>query len=127
MLDPIFFLRRTEPHDQTGTDKVLRTNTLLLCRGMRKRLSFVVFWLARPKTLDGFEHAFLPRNVANGHEQPRSVPSGSTRSNRVKTRPRMWSIPGTGGKEFKIMSCAVFSKQNFPNQAQGRQSLVFYT
>ena len=24
----------------------------------------------------------------NGHEQPRSVPSGSTRSNRVKTRPK---------------------------------------
>ena len=30
---------------------------------------------------------FLPRNGTNGHEQPRSVSSGFTRSNRVKTRP----------------------------------------
>ena len=44
-------------------------------------------WLARLKILDGPKHAFLPRNGTNGHEQPRSVPSGSTRSNRVKTRP----------------------------------------
>ena len=70
-----------------GGGHVLRTNTLLLCRGMRKRFPFVVTWLARPKILDGPKHDFLPRNGTNGHEQPRSVPSGSTRSNRVKTRP----------------------------------------
>ena len=44
-------------------------------------------WLARLKILDGPKHAFLPRNGTNGHEQPRSVPSGSIKSNRVKTRP----------------------------------------
>ena len=72
-----------------GGGHLWRTNTLL-CRGrgMRKRLSFVVIWLARPKILDGPKHDFLPRNGTNGHEQPRSVPSGSTRSNKVKTRPQ---------------------------------------
>ena len=49
-----------------------------------KRLSFVLIRLARPKILDGPKHDFLSRNGTNGHEQPRSVPSGSTRSNRVK-------------------------------------------
>ena len=63
-------------------------NTLLLCRGMRKTLSFVPIWLARPKILDGPKHDLLSRNGTNGHEQPRSIPSGSTRSNRVKTRPK---------------------------------------
>ena len=70
-----------------GGGDVLRTNTVLPCRDMRKRLSFVVIWLARPKILDGPKHDFLPRNGTNGHEQPRSVPSGSTRSSGVKTRP----------------------------------------
>ena len=103
MLDSFFFFRRTERPGRTGANKVfclmeiditvdggghvLRTNTLLLCRGMRKRLSFVVTWLAMPKILDGPKHDFLPRNGTNGHEQPRSVPSGSTRSSGVKTRP----------------------------------------
>ena len=36
-----------------GGGHVLRTNTMLLCRGMRKGLSFVLVWLARPKILDG--------------------------------------------------------------------------
>ena len=52
-----------------------------------KRLSYLVIWLAMPKILDGPKHDFLSRNGTNGHEQPRSVPSGSTRSNRVQTRP----------------------------------------
>ena len=69
-----------------GGGYVSRTNTLSLCRGIRKRLSFVVICLARPKNLDGPKHDFLPRNGMNGHEQPRSAPSGSTRSNRVKAR-----------------------------------------
>ena len=56
---------------------------------MRKRLSFVVIWLAKPKILDGPKHDFLSRNGTNGHEQPRSVPSDSTRSNRVETRPHI--------------------------------------
>ena len=63
-------------------------NTLLLCRGMRKTLSFVLIWLARPKILEGPKHGFLSKNGTNGREQPRSVPSGSSRSNRVKTRPQ---------------------------------------
>ena len=67
-----FFFRRTERPDRTGTKSclieiditvdgggnVLRTNTLLLCRGMRKRFPFVVTWLARPKILDGPKHDF---------------------------------------------------------------------
>ena len=69
-----------------GGGHVLRTNTLLLCRGMRKRFPFVLTRLARLKTLDGPTHDLLPRNGTDDHEQPRSVPSGSTRSNRVKTR-----------------------------------------
>ena len=55
-------------------------NTFLLCRGMRERLSFAGIWLARPKIPDGPKHDFLPRKKTNGHEQPRSVPSGSTKS-----------------------------------------------
>ena len=51
-----------------GGGHLLRTNTLLLCRGMRKSLSFVLIWLARPKILDGPKHDFLPRNGTNGHE-----------------------------------------------------------
>ena len=70
-----------------GGGHVLRTNTPLLCRGMRKRFPFVVTWLARPKILDGPKHGFLHRNGTNDHEQPCSVPSGSTKSNRVKTCP----------------------------------------
>ena len=96
---PLFRLQE----DRTGTNEVMfdgdditvdgrwthfAHSTLLLCRGMGKRLSFVVIWLARPKILDGTKHDFVPRNGTNGHEQPRSVPSGSTRSNRVKTRPK---------------------------------------
>ena len=71
-----------------GGGHILRHDTLLLCRGMRKRLSFVLICLTRPKILDGTEHDFLPRNGTNGHEQRRPVPSGSTRSSRVKTRPQ---------------------------------------
>ena len=70
-----------------GGGCVLRTNSLLLCRGTRERSSFVLIWLARPKILDGHKHGFFPRNGTNGHEQPRSVPSGAARSNRIKTRP----------------------------------------
>ena len=45
----------------------------------------------RPKILDGPKHGFyLCRNGANDHEQPRSVPFGSTRSNRIKTRPEKY-------------------------------------
>ena len=62
-------------------------DTLLLCRGVRERLSFVLIWLARPKILDDSKHDILSRNGTNDHEQPRSVPSGSTRSNRVNARP----------------------------------------
>ena len=73
-----------------GGGHVWRTNTLLLRRGMRTRLSFVVIWPARPKIMHGPKHEFLPinRNGTNVHEQPRSVPSSCTRSNRVKTRPQ---------------------------------------
>ena len=35
-----------------GGGRLLRTNTLL-CRGMRKRLSFVLVWLTMPNILDG--------------------------------------------------------------------------
>ena len=73
-----------------GSGHILRTNTLLLCRGMRKRLSFVVIRLARPKILDGPKRHFFLRNGTNGHEQPRSIPSGSTTSNRVKTCPHQF-------------------------------------
>ena len=45
-----------------GGGHVLRTNTLLLCRGTRKRLSLVVVWLAKPKILDGPKHDLLARN-----------------------------------------------------------------
>ena len=45
-----------------GGGHILRTNTLLLCRGMCKRLSFVLICLARPKILDGPKHDFLSRN-----------------------------------------------------------------
>ena len=69
-----------------GGGHVLHTNTLLLCRGMRKPFPFVVTWLARLKLPDGPKHNLLPRNGTNDHEQPRSVPSGSTRSNKVETR-----------------------------------------
>ena len=44
--------------------------------------------------MDGPKHDFLPRNGTNGHDQRRSVPSGSTRSNRVETRPYYYySLP----------------------------------
>ena len=70
-----------------GGGHVLRTNTMLLCRGMRKGLSFVLVWLARPKILDGPKHGSLPRNGTNDHEQRRSVPFGSTTVGRIDTRP----------------------------------------
>ena len=72
-----------------GGGHISRTTRCCCARGMRKRLSSVLIWLARPKILDGPKHDFLPRNGTNGHEQPRSVPSGSTRSSRVNTRPQM--------------------------------------
>ena len=116
MLDLFFLFRRIERPDRTarpngpterpqmkpclmeiditveGGGHVLRTITLLLCCGTRKRLSFVVIWLAEPNILDGPKHDVLPRNGTNGHEQPRSVPSGSTRSHRVKTRPHVFEL-----------------------------------
>ena len=70
-----------------GGGHSLRTNTLLLCRGMCKRFSFVLVWLARPKILDGPKHGSLPRNGTNDHEQRRSVPFGSTTVGRIDTRP----------------------------------------
>ena len=36
-----------------GSRHLLRTNTLLLCRGMCKMLSFVLVWLLRLQILDG--------------------------------------------------------------------------
>ena len=71
-----------------GGGHLLRTNMLLLCRGMCKRLSFVLIRLARRKSLDGLKHGFLPRNGTDDDEPPRSVPFGPTRSSRVKTRPQ---------------------------------------
>ena len=44
-------------------------------------------WLARTSILHGPKQAFLPRNGTNDHDQPRSVPLGPTRSNRVQIRP----------------------------------------
>ena len=41
-----------------GGGHLLRTNTLLFCRGMCKTLSFGLIWLARPKILDGPKHGF---------------------------------------------------------------------
>ena len=93
-----------------GGGHLLRSNKLLLCRGMCKRLSFVLIWLTKPKILDGPKHVFQPRNGTNDHEWPRSVPFGSTRSNRVKTRPKgvvsvptekmeVWSIGIIGPKK----------------------------
>ena len=61
-----------------------------------KIIEFVI-WLSRPKILDGPKHGFLPRKGTNDHEQPRSVPFGSTRSNRVKTRPE--SMRNTGPRQ----------------------------
>ena len=86
-------------------------DTLLPCRGMRKRLSFVVIWLARSK------HDFSPRNGTNGHDQPRSVPYGSTRPNRVKTvaKRQQFACPlGTPTMSLK-----------FENAVPGRWILVF--
>ena len=53
----------------------MRANTLLLCRGRRKRISFVLIWLARLKILDGLKHDFLPMDETNGYEtaSPRFV------------------------------------------------------
>ena len=50
-----------------GGRHVLNTNTLLLCRGMRKGISFVVIRLASRKILRGPKRVFLPRN---GNERP---------------------------------------------------------
>ena len=129
MLDPIFFFRRTERPDRTGTNKVLlesgiivdggghvlRTNTLLLCHGMRKRLSSVMIWLSRPEILDGPKHDFLPRSGTNGHEQPRSFPSGSTRSTRVKTRPQSFCPPRHPGD----WQDSVLSATKYPEDWRG--------
>ena len=65
--------------------------------GMHKRLSFVLVWLAKPKILDGLKHDFVQKNGTNGHEQPRSVLSGSTTSNGVKTRPEDTTKNKTAG------------------------------
>ena len=62
-----------------GGGHLLRTNTLFL--GMCKRLSFVLIWLATPKILNWTQNTVSclgTRNGANDHEQPRSVPLGST-------------------------------------------------
>ena len=56
-----------------------------------------MIWLPRPKILNGPKHDFLPRNGTNGHEQPRSVLSGSTTSNGVKTRPEDTTKNKTAG------------------------------
>ena len=70
---------------------LLRTNTLLLCRGLRKRLSFVLIRLAScPRFWTNPNTVFYLGTERTAHEQPRSVPSGSTRSNRKRhalTRP----------------------------------------
>ena len=67
-----------------GGGHLLRTNTLL-CRGMCKKLSFVLvlIWLARPKILDGPKHGFLPTDIVGAHRTTvnslvpfRSVPQG---------------------------------------------------
>ena len=50
-----------------GGGHLLRTTTLL-CRGMCKKLSFLLICLARPKSLDG------PRTTMNGLVPFRSVP-----------------------------------------------------
>ena len=90
---PFFFFRRTELLMEMGITvdgggHLLCSNTLLLCRGVYIRLSFILIWLARPKILDGAKQGFSRRNETNDHEQPRSVPFGSTRSNRVMARPQ---------------------------------------
>ena len=54
-------------------------DTLLLCRGMRKRLSFVLIWLARPKILDGPKHDFYlgtERTAMNSFVPFLPVPQG---------------------------------------------------
>ena len=75
-----------------GGGQVLRTNTLLLlCRGMCKRLPFVLIWLARPGfciCVDPNTVVYLLlyccRNGTNDHEQPRSVPFRSVRFHKVE-------------------------------------------
>ena len=58
-----------------------------LCRGMCKRLSLVLIWLARAKFLDGPKLLFFfPRNGTNGHERPRSVPSHPVPQGRTEVR-----------------------------------------
>ena len=42
-----------------GGGHLLRSSTLLLCRGIRKRSSFVLIWLAKLKILDGPKHDFF--------------------------------------------------------------------
>ena len=66
---------------------------------MRKRLPFVVIWLARPKILDGSKLDFSSRNGTNGHEQLRCVPSGSTRSSRWELK--LYFYPSAGGLKKK--------------------------
>ena len=48
-----------------GGGHYLRTNTLLLCRDMCKRLPFALIWQARTSILHGRKHGFLPRNGTN--------------------------------------------------------------
>ena len=137
--DPFFFFRRTERPDRTGTNKVLfdgdwhhcrwrwtrfAHNTLLLCRGMRKRLPFVVIWLARPKILDGSKLDFSSRNGTNGHEQLRYVPSGSTMSSRWELK--LYFYPSAGGLKkiivIKKRSSRAFQQPPYFVQRRSRAS-----
>ena len=102
-------------------------DTLLLCRGMRKRFLFVVIWLARAKILDGPKHDFLPRNGTNGHEQPRAVPSCSTRSSRIKTRPHasgVWVVPEHGGGALDVFKSPVCIYHHGPLSASHYFSFI---
>ena len=42
-----------------GGGHLVRTNLLLLCRSMCKRLTFALIWLARPQIPDGPKHGFF--------------------------------------------------------------------
>ena len=69
-----------------GGGDLLRTNTRLLYRHVRKRLrvlSFELIGLARPKILDGTKHDFLPtvgteQTAMNSLVPFRPVPQGRT-------------------------------------------------
>ena len=100
MLNPFLFFRRTERPDRTGTNKVLFDGDGQHCCRWRwtpvaHQHAVVVSWHAQKVTIVCTDLAgeapeilgrskstvFLPRNGTNDHEQPRSVPRGSTRSN----------------------------------------------